>query len=86
MPLRDEVTQEATFTYQRNDSDSSTGCTQTREVHYVDAIGVRARVDLARKERVGGVVFWALGYDTEATWAAVADVARPLDSAAPAVP
>ena len=88
VPLRDEVTQEATFTYQRNDSDSdsSTGCTQTREVHYVDAIGVRARVDLAREERIGGVVFWALGYDTAAIWTAVADVARPLTSANAAAP
>lgn len=85
-PLRDEVTQESTFSYRRDSSDGSAGCTQTREVHYVDAIGVRARVDLARKERIGGVVFWALGYDTEATWTAVADVARPRTSASTAAP
>lgn len=76
-PQRDEATQEATFTYQRESSDGATSCTQTREVHYVDAAGVRARVDVARDERIGGVVFWALGYGTDAAWAAVAEVARP---------
>ena len=85
-PLRDEVTQESTFTYQRDSTDGSTGCTQTREVHYMDALGVRARVDLAREERIGGVVFWALGYDTDASWTAVADVVRPRVAASTAAP
>ena len=43
----------------------------------MDAAGVRARVDVAREQRIGGVVFWALGYDTDVEWAAVVDVARP---------
>ena len=77
VPVRDESLQEASFTYQRESNDGTTGCIQTREVHYVDAQGVRARVDVAREERIGGVVLWALGYDTDAAWAAVADVARP---------
>ena len=47
------------------------------EVHYMDAVGVRARVDLAREMRIGGVVFWAMGFDTPDTWTSVADVARP---------
>jgi len=75
VPTHDPVVGEASFTYQRTDD---TGvCTQTRHVQYVDAIGVLARVDLARSERIGGVVFWAMGFDTADTWAAVAPVARP---------
>jgi HAD superfamily hydrolase (TIGR01509 family) len=83
-PLRDEATQESSFIYRRDSSDGTTSCTQAREVHYVDAAGARARVDLARTERIGGVALWALGYDSEATWAALADVARPRTAVAPA--
>ena len=48
-----------------------------REVHFIDEQGARPGVDLARDERIGGVAFWALGFDSDAMWAAVADVARP---------
>ena len=75
--IRDEATQESTFTYQRESNDGTNSCVQTREVHFMDAADVRARVDVARDLRIGGVVFWALGYDTVAEWAAVTDVARP---------
>lgn len=74
-PTHDPAVEEAAFTYQR--PDGSGVCTQTREVHYMDAVGVRARVDLAREMRIGGVVFWAMGFDTPDTWTSVADVARP---------
>jgi spore germination protein YaaH len=76
-PVHDPVTGEATFTYQLQVTGGTLTCTQTREVHYVDEQGVRARVDLARRERIGGVVFWALGFDSDATWQAVTAVARP---------
>lgn len=78
-PTHDPDTEEATFTYQRPDGTGA--CTQTREVHFMDAAGVRARVDLARELRIGGVVFWAMGFDTPDVWPAVADVARPRDTA-----
>jgi len=80
-PTRDTSTEEAVFTYERPDGTGA--CTQTREVHYVDAQGVRARVDLARELRIGGVVFWAMGFETPDSWTAVADVARPRDTVAP---
>jgi len=76
-PIRDEGTKESTFTYQRESSDGINSCVQTRKVHFMDAAGVRDRVDVAREQRIGGVVFWALGYDTDVEWAAVVDVARP---------
>ena len=71
VPVHDPVTQEASFTYEATFTDGTNTCTQTREVHYVDAEGARARVDLARRERLGGVSLWALGYDDAATWTAM---------------
>jgi len=76
-PVADEANKEVTFTYQLEVSDGVTTCTQTREVHYVDEAGSRARLDLARAERIGGVAFWALGFDSPETWAAVAGVETP---------
>ncbi len=76
-PVADEANAEITFTYDLEVSDSTTSCTQSREVHYVDEAGSRARLDLAREERIGGVAFWALGFDTASTWSSVADVATP---------
>jgi spore germination protein YaaH len=77
VPVHNDGTEEAGFTYDLDVTDGGVSCTQTREVHYIDEQGVRARVDLARKERIGGVALWALGFDSEATWSAIADVARP---------
>jgi HAD superfamily hydrolase (TIGR01509 family) len=76
-PIADETNVEVTFTYQLEVSDGTTTCTQSREVHYVDEAGSRSRLDLAREERIGGVAFWALGFDSPATWANVAEVATP---------
>ena len=76
-PVHDPVTQEATFTYEATFTDGTTSCTQTREVHYVDAEGARARIDLARRERLGGAALWALGYDDPSTWAAIGTLATP---------
>jgi len=75
-PVHDPVTGESSFTYQLDITDGTTTCTQTREVHYVDAIGAAARVDLARREGLGAVSLWALGFDSEATWQAIAPITR----------
>jgi len=72
-PVRDEVRQEASFTY---DLDLGT-CTQNRQVNFIDEQGVRARIDLARELRIGGVSLWALGFDSDTVWTGIADVARP---------
>ena len=74
-PAHDPVTGEASFMYDRPDGTGA--CTQHREVHFMDAQGVRARVDLAREERIGGVVLWAMGFDTADTGAQIVAVARP---------
>jgi spore germination protein YaaH len=75
-PVFDPVTGESSFTYLLDVTDGTTTCTQTREVHYVDAEGARQRVDLARTERLGGVSLWALGFDSPATWQSIGSLAR----------
>ena len=58
----------ANISFKLEVTDGTTTCTQTREVHYVDAEGARERIDLARRERLGSVSLWALGFDAPATW------------------
>jgi spore germination protein YaaH len=76
-PVHDATTGEATFDYALRVGSGATACTQQRVVHYVDEAGARARLDLARAEHIGGVSFWALGFDSEALWRLIAPVARP---------
>ena len=57
-PVRDVASGEWTFTYELEVTDGATTCTQTREVHYVDADGARARIDLARD---AGSAAWRCG-------------------------
>ncbi|MBI4882467.1 MAG: HAD-IA family hydrolase [Actinobacteria bacterium] len=78
VPVYDYNINETMFTYQLELTDGVSTCTQNREVHYVDPVGSRARLDLARTERIGGVAFWALGFDNPQTWASVAEVATPI--------
>ena len=75
-PVHDPVTGESSFTYPLEVTDGVTTCTQTREVHYVDAEGARQRIDLARTERLGAVSLWAMGFDAPATWQSIAQLAR----------
>ena len=75
-PVFDPVTGESSFTYPLEVTDGTTTCTQTREVHFVDAQGARLRVDLARTELLGSVSLWALGFDSPATWQAIGPLAR----------
>ena len=75
-PVRDEASGEWTFTYELEVTDGTTTCTQSREVHYVDADGARARIDLAREAGLGGVALWALGYETDGTWVTIDDAIR----------
>ncbi len=75
-PVFDPVTGESSFTYLLDVTDGTTTCTQTREVHFVDAQGARLRVDLARTELLGSASLWALGFDSPATWQAIGPLAR----------
>ncbi len=50
-----DETGESSFTYQLTFTEGDTSCTQTREVHYVDAEGARQRMQLSIDEGLLGV-------------------------------
>jgi spore germination protein YaaH len=76
-PVYDETTAEWAFVYDLALDDDTTSCTQARRVHFVDAEGVRLRMDLARRAGFGGVALWALGYDDATVWDAIGPLVRP---------
>ena len=79
-PIYNSTTGEWWFEYKLEISDGITTCVQTRQVHYVDANGVRARMDLAIEARLGGVALWALGFDDDEIWDAIL-----IDAVAPTI-
>jgi spore germination protein YaaH len=76
-PVYDETTAEWAFVYDLALDDDTTSCIQARRVHFVDAEGVRLRMDLARRAGFGGVALWALGYDDATVWDAIGPLVRP---------
>ncbi len=70
-PIQVVDTGEWTFTYDLEITDGVDTCVQTRQVHYVDADGVRARMDLAREKQLDGVALWAFGFDDADVWEAI---------------
>ncbi|MFK8023426.1 MAG: glycosyl hydrolase family 18 protein [Ilumatobacter sp.] len=66
VPEFDASTGEWSFSYDLQID--GTSCVQQRQVHYVDADGVRLRMDLARQARLGGVALWAFGFDDVDVW------------------
>ena len=67
----DGVTGEASFEYDLEVTDGEQTCIETRQVHYVDARGIRMRMDLARTYQLDGVSLWALGFEDDAVWDAI---------------
>jgi spore germination protein YaaH len=76
-PVYDETTAEWAFVYDLALDGDTTSCIQARRVHFVDAEGVRLRMDLARRAGFGGVALWALGYDDATVWDAIGPLVRP---------
>jgi spore germination protein YaaH len=70
-PTFDESTGEWSFTYDVVIGEGETQCVQTRQVNYVDADGVRLRMDMARAAQLDGVALWAFGFDDAAVWDAI---------------
>jgi spore germination protein YaaH len=70
-PVFSAATGEWSFSYDLEITDGITTCVQTRQVHYVDADGVRLRMDLARQARLDGVALWAFGFDDADVWAEI---------------
>ena len=68
VPTFDPETGESSFGYELEITDGTNTCVQLRQVHYVDADGVRPRMDLAIDAGLGGVAVWALGFDNDDVW------------------
>lgn len=82
-PVFDQESGEWMFEYDLEVTDGVTSCVQTREVHFIDGGGVRARMDLARQYQLGGVSLWAFGFDDDGVWDAILPtIADPAASAA----
>jgi spore germination protein YaaH len=78
-PVFDDVTGEWSFAYALTVDDGTRSCTQSRQVHWVDAEGAAQRVHAARRAGWGGVALWALGYEDDGYWAALVEAAtEPL--------
>ena len=65
-PEFDQANYEMTFTYELPVDDGATSCTQSREVHYVDANGAQIRMQDAIDGGFRGVSLFALGYEDAA--------------------
>ena len=68
VPAFDPATGEWSFAYSLTVDDGTTACVQNRTVGWVDAEGVAARVEIARRAGWGGVALWALGYEDAEVW------------------
>lgn len=78
-PVADTVTGEWAATYELTVDDGVTQCTQTRQLHWIDADGVALRVEMARRAGIRGVALWALGYEDDDVWnALVSSATRDL--------
>ena len=83
VPTYDPATGEWSFAYSLTVEDGATSCVQNRKVHWVDAEGAAARVEIARRAGWGGVALWALGYEDEAVWEAIVTASRTPLTATP---
>jgi spore germination protein YaaH len=68
VPAYNSETAEWAFEYRLEITDDTTTCVQTRQVHYIDADGIRTRMDLAIDAGLGGVSLWALGFEDDDVW------------------
>lgn len=84
-PAFDPVTGESSFTYQVGfpEDDAAPECTQTREVHYMDAEGARLRMQMSVDKGLLGVSLFAFGYDDEALWRGIAEIDASLETTVP---
>ncbi len=77
-PSFDNANYEMTFSYELPVSATGASCTQSREVHYVDANGAQIRMQHAIDGGFGGVSLFAFGYEDAATWTAIDTIAAQL--------
>jgi HAD superfamily hydrolase (TIGR01509 family) len=77
-PTFDTASYEMTFSYDLPVSDGGQSCTQSRQVHYVNADGAQIRMQHAVDAGFGGVSLFAFGYEDAATWTAIDTIAAQL--------
>jgi spore germination protein YaaH len=75
-----ERTAEYTFTYDLTVEGEGASCVQTREVHYVDAVGAQMRLELAKEAGFGGISLWAFGYEDGSVWNRISPSLSPTDT------
>ena len=89
-PIYNEETGEWSFTYQVSFPEDDPQCTQTREVHYLDADAAQQRMQMSVDNGWLGVSLFAFSYEDDAVWDRIAEINAtletiPADSAATAV-
>ena len=87
-PIYNEETGEWSFTYQVGFPEDDPQCTQTREVHYIDADGAQQRMQMSVDNGWLGVSLFAFSYEDDAVWDRIAEINAtletvPADSVAP---
>ena len=82
-PVYDQTTDEYTFTYQVTFTEGDVSCTQTREVHYADATGVRNRMQLSVDEGLLGIALFAFGYQTDTVFDDIIEIDASLETQPP---
>lgn len=75
---------EWTFTYQVGFPEDDPQCTQSREVHYVDADGVQRRMQMSIDKGMLGVSLFAFGYENAAVWDRIDQINATLETTVPA--
>ena len=83
VPMYDEKTGEATFTYQKvyngnTASGLSTSCTATRTAWYQDARSWALRAALVTKYRIGGITSWTFGMEEPMAMESVRQIAKQV--------
>lgn len=79
-PIYNEETGEWSFTYRLGFPEDDPQCTQTREVHFLDADGAQQRMQLSVDNGWLGVSLFAFSYEDEALWDRIAEINATLDT------
>ncbi len=79
-PIYNEETGEWSFTYQVGFPEDDPQCTQTREVHYIDADGAQQRMQMSVDNGWLGVSLFAFSYEDDAVWDRIAEINATLET------
>jgi HAD superfamily hydrolase (TIGR01509 family) len=79
-PVYNEETGEWSFTYQVGFPEDDPQCTQTREVHYIDADGAQQRMQMSVDNGWLGVSLFAFSYEDDALWDRIAEINSTLET------